>query len=188
VKPQLVAMDGSVMEQTVELGDSMQALVFRWKHANLPVIVSYAPDGTRKGLSRPLPGFSVVRDPETRIVTVKGLPSMTGDYRFCYSLSSYDKSYELQDTAVVHVIETTGVRDLARQQWLTMEPENGGLHLMLDLPQQEVATVTVTDGAGRTELVRRIAGNHSCDIQIRKGLHLIQVKSSKGVVTRKVYY
>ena len=188
VKPQLVAMDGSVMEQTVELGDSMQALVFRWKHANLPVIVSYAPDGTRKGLSRPLPGFSVVRDPETRIVTVKGLPSMTGDYRFCYSLSSYDKSYELQDTAVVHVIETTGVRDLARQQWLTMEPQNGGLHLTLDLPQQETATVTVTDGAGRTELVRRIAGNQSCDIQIRKGLHLIQVKSSKGVVTRKVYY
>jgi hypothetical protein len=113
---------------------------------------------------------------------------MTGDYRFCYSLSSYDKSDELQDTAVVHVIETTGVRDLARQQWLTMEPQNGGLHLTLDLPQQEAATVTVTDGAGRTELVRRIAGNQSCDIQIRKGLHLIQVKSSKGVVTRKVYY
>jgi hypothetical protein len=94
----------------------------------------------------------------------------------------------LKDTAVVHVVNPTGIHDLARQSWLSLEPQDGGLRLTLDLPQQETAIVTVTDGAGRTELVRRIAGNQSCDIQIRKGLHLIQVKSSKGVVTRKVYY
>lgn len=109
---QLIPLEGTLMEQTVSLGDSIRPIVCRWTNcSSKPAITSTAPDGTKKYLSNDLPGFTNTIDVQTNTLSIIGKPEMTGNYTFSVRLKAQGKT-AIDKIIKVHVVQADGIRDI----------------------------------------------------------------------------
>ena len=98
-------------EKTVEglLGQEM-TFTSGWRYASsVSFLACYLPDGSRT-YSDP-EGFERTKAEDGKSLTVKGTPTVAGDYRFVVRLAGMNKEV-LNDTIVFHVVDPTSIRDI----------------------------------------------------------------------------
>ena len=76
--PRLAFQEGSSMEQTINLGDSIVPVVFKYLNTSSVIVDStYTPNGVMKGLSSE---FERTANYASKEITLKGKPTVAGDY------------------------------------------------------------------------------------------------------------
>ncbi len=94
-------------EFTVEQGEEMDYVSATRYAKNVAISGSITPSGTKKFFALP-EGFEGTVDNDTRIVSIKGRPAETGDYKIILKLTG--RSTEVvEDTLVVHVVEASDI-------------------------------------------------------------------------------
>ena len=108
-KPTLVMQDGSSMEQTVNLGDNMVPVVFKYLYTTSVVVDStYTPNEKIKGLA---PEFERTVDYGAKQVTLTGKPTIAGDYTIVLKASGNNARPGYSSHYVkIHVEDTSGIQ------------------------------------------------------------------------------
>ena len=108
-KPTLLMQDGSSMEQTINLGDDIVPVVFKYLYTTSVVVDStFTPNEKIKGLA---PEFERTVDYGAKQVTLTGKPTMAGDYTIVLKASGNNArpgySYHY---VKIHVEDTSGIQ------------------------------------------------------------------------------
>ncbi len=109
-KPKFVMQEGSSMEQTTHLGDSIAPVIFKYVNTTTVVVDStYTPNGKVKGLSSE---FVKTTNYGEKEITLKGQPTAVGDYTIVLRASGNTACPGYAYYYVnIHVDDLSGIRD-----------------------------------------------------------------------------
>ena len=113
--PSIVIKDEALVEQTIELGDSITPILATYRYATLASVDStYTPDGVIKGLPE---GFERTMDYQAKVLTVSGKPEVAGDYIFVLRVTDPSNSKNKYYTyAIVHVIDPESIETVVGEE------------------------------------------------------------------------
>lgn len=107
------------MEQTINLGDSIETIVMRVRNCNFissKIDSLYLPDGTR--LNKLNSDFSQVKDYGGKTITLKGKPSLAGDYVIVVKgVKNVVDGKDSYTRIRIHVVSATGIGSIETQAW-----------------------------------------------------------------------
>lgn len=138
--PTITIMDEALVEQTVELGDSITPILAKYRYATLASVDStYTPNGLIKGLPD---GFKRTTDYQKKVMTLTGKPEVAGDYTFVFRVTNPLNSKEKFYTrATVHVVDPAGIDEVVSPGETRMDAP------VYDLQGRQVATLRqLTEG------------------------------------------
>ncbi len=138
--PTITIMDETLVEQTVELGDSITPILAKYRYASLASIdTTYTPNGKVTGLPD---GFDRKTDYQTKVMTLTGKPEVAGDYTFVFRVTNPTNSKEKFYTrATVHVVDPAGIDEVVSPDEARMDAP------VYDLQGRQVATLRqLTEG------------------------------------------
>ncbi len=101
-------------EMTSAVGEPLSFVIKAKNVTGITLLRSILPDGSFKSYGVP-DGFERQSDATAHTITISGVPTMAGDYKFAVRLTGIGGE-KVQDTLVVHAIETTGIHSVAYSQ------------------------------------------------------------------------
>ena len=106
--PSIRLVDEALVEQTIELGDSITPILTKYRYASVASVDStYTPNGLIKGLPE---GFERTMDYTAKSMTISGTPAVAGDYTFVLRVTDPSDSKKKYYTYVtVHVVDPAGI-------------------------------------------------------------------------------
>ncbi len=157
--PKMVAADGSELEQTVTLGDSIAPVVLRLRYCNMftsKVDSTYLPDDTE--VAALYGEFSSALNYADKTITITGLPTQTGDYTIVVKCMASDSGVSpTYGYVTIHVLsESDGIEATVADDSAAVEIYNmAGIRQRGDLNSLPRGVYVVKRGDVTTKVMKQ---------------------------------
>lgn len=192
-----VPIGKGAFEQSVNMGDSIETIVFKWANCANPSLYKWtAPDGTSQTSGAP-EGFKFTRDTYlNKTITIEGAPQQIGTYEFIIASGKnvIDSSVQY-DTIRIHGLDPSGIGTVkAADNWVEIANTqfNDKIMLTFNLSGAQTANIGIysMSGAKVAGITHEAVNRTPLEIyglsRLPAGVYLLKVDSREGTFTRKL--